>query len=180
MTATKTETTWKLDPSHTSVAFSAKHLMFTTVKGRFADVDGTVVLGGESAASATVRVIMKAASIDTRTEQRDAHLRSPDFLDADNFPLITFVSTRIDGTKSHSTLRGDLTIRGVTRPVTLDVRYEGSGTDPWGVERMGFSAFGKLDRRDFGLVWNQALETGGVLVGNDVKVEIDAQFIKAA
>ena len=179
MTAVMTETTWTLDATHTSVGFSAKHLMFTTVKGRFADVEGTVVShGGDSPADATVRVAMKAASIDTKAEQRDAHLRSPDFLDAENFPVVTFVSTRIDGSLERLKLTGDLTIRGVTRPITLDVTYEGGGMDPWGNERIGFHASGKFDRRDFGLVWNQALETGGVLVGNDIKVEIDAQLVK--
>ena len=180
MTAIKTETTWKLDPSHTSVAFSAKHLMFTTVKGRFAEVEGTVVMDGDSPANATVSARIKAASIDTRTEQRDAHLRSPDFLDADGFPLLTFVGKAIDGGRDRFRLIGDLTIRGTTRPISLDVRYEGRGTDPWGGERVGFSACGKFDRREFGLVWNQPLEGGGVLVSNDIKVEIDAQLVKAA
>lgn len=180
MTATMTETTWNLDPSHSSVAFSARHLMFTSVKGRFADVEGTVVVDGDSPSHATVRATIQATSIDTRAEQRDGHLRSGDFLDAESFPLITFVSTRIDGARDQFKLTGDLTIRGTTRSITLDVRYDGAGVDPWGNERVGFSATGTFDRREFGLVWNQALEAGGVLVSNDIRVEIDAQLVKAA
>jgi len=119
-------------------------------------------------------------SIDTRTEQRDQHLRSADFLDAENFPTVTFKSTKIEGPKDNFTMTGDLTIRGTTRPVTLDVTYEGAGKDPWGNDRMGFSATGKIDRRDFGLTWNQALETGGILVSNDIKIQIDAQVIRGS
>lgn len=175
-----TATTWKLDPSHSAVEFSVKHLMFTTVKGRFDDLEGTIVANDDSPEHASVDVTIKAASIDTRTEQRDAHLRSADFLDADKFPLITFKSTRIEGVKGAFTIVGDLGIRDITRPITLAVTYEGGGKDPWGGERIGFSASGKIDRRDFGLVWNQALEAGGVVVGNDVKIEIEAQLVKQA
>jgi polyisoprenoid-binding protein YceI len=175
-----TPSTWKIDPNHTNVEFSAKHMMFTTVKGRFAEVDGTVTLNGSSPADATVDVSMKASSIDTRTEQRDQHLRSADFLDAEKYPTVTFKSTKVEGSKEKFTLKGDLTIRGTTRPVSLDVSFEGAGKDPWGNERLGFSANGKIDRREFGLVWNQALEAGGVLVSNDVKIQIDAQLTPAA
>ena len=171
-------TSWKLDPSHTTVEFSAKHMMFTTVKGRFAEVEGTISTPNGTIDGASVVATMKAASIDTRTEQRDAHLRSADFLDAESFPDVTFKSTKLNGTKEKFTMTGDLTIRGTTRPVTLDVTYEGTGIDPWGNERMGFAASGKIDRREFGLVWNQALETGGVLVSNDIKIQIDAQVIR--
>ena len=172
-------TTWKIDASHSTVEFSAKHMMFTTVKGRLADVEGTITVKGTTPDSATVQATMKAASIDTRTEQRDQHLRSADFLDADNFPEVTFASTKIEGSKEKFRMTGDLTIRGKSLPVTLDVTYEGTGKDPWGNERMGFSASGKIDRREYGLVWNQALETGGVLVSNDIKIQIDAQVIRA-
>ena len=173
-----TVTTWTLDPSHTTIEFSAKHMMFTTVKGRFAELDGTVTVAGATPDTASVEATMKAASIDTRTEQRDQHLRSADFLDVAQFPDVSFRSTKIEGPKEQFTMTGDLTIRGITRPVTLDVTYEGAGKDPWGGNRMGFSASGKIDRREFGLVWNQALETGGILVGNDVKIHIDAQVIR--
>ena len=173
-------TTWKVDPSHTTVEFSAKHMMFTTVKGRFADVSGTVTVNGDTPDSATVEAVMKAESIDTRTEQRDQHLRSADFLDSAAYPDVTFRSTKIAGKRDAFQLTGDLTIRGTTHPITLDVAYEGAGKDPWGGERMGFSATGKIDRREYGLTWNQALEAGGILVSNDVKIQIDAQLTKSA
>jgi polyisoprenoid-binding protein YceI len=176
--AAASNTTWKLDPTHSHIEFSAKHMMITTVKGRFADFEGAVTGTPESPAGATVTVTIKTASIDTRTDQRDGHLRSADFLDAEKFPTIAFRSTKIAGTKDKFTLTGDLTIRDVTRPVTLDVTFEGQGADPWGGTRAGFNATGKIDRRDFGLTWNQALETGGVLVSNEIKLHIDAQFIR--
>lgn len=181
MTAPAATTTaaWKLDPSHTTIEFSARHMMFTTVKGRLADLDGTVQINGSTPDSAIVNATMKVASIDTRNEQRDGHLKSADFLDVENFPDITFKSTKSSGTKETFTLTGDLTIRGITRPVTLDATYEGKGIDPWGGERMGFSADGKIDRREFGLTWNKALEAGGVLVSNEIKIHIDAQLVHA-
>ena len=173
-----TPTTWKIDPTHSTIEFSAKHMMFTTVKGRFADFEGSVSGNQASPAGASVNVTINAASIDTRTEQRDGHLRSGDFLDVEKFPTITFKSTKITGSKEHFTLTGDLTIRDVTKPVSLDVTYEGQGTDPWGGTRAGFSATGKLDRREFGLTWNQALEAGGVLVSNEIKLHIDVQLVQ--
>ncbi|HZE08089.1 MAG TPA: YceI family protein [Gemmatimonadaceae bacterium] len=172
------KTAWKLDPSHTLVEFSAKHLMITTVKGRFTDVEGTIYTDEKNPEKSTVEATLNAATIDTRTEQRDQHLRSADFLHVEKFPQIKFRSTRIEGEKEHFKLTGDLTIRDVTRPVTLDVSYEGRTKDPWGGERVGFSASGKIDRRDFGLLWNQALETGGLVVGNDVKISIDVEAVK--
>jgi polyisoprenoid-binding protein YceI len=175
-----TKTTWKLDPSHTLVEFSAKHLMITTVKGRITDVEGTIVMDEKNPRNSSVEAILKAVSIDTRTEQRDQHLRSADFLNAELFPEIRFRSTRIEGDKDSFKLTGDLTIRDVTRPITLDIRFEGQQTDPWGGERIGFSGSGKIDRRDFGLTWNQALETGGVVVGNDVKINLEVEAVKAA
>ena len=177
-TATSTSV-WKLDPSHTTVEFSARHLMITTVKGRIADVEGTVTVNGKTPETAVVEATLKAASIDTRTGQRDQHLRSADFLDVENFPDMTFASTAIGGTKEQFRMTGDLTIRGTTKSVTLDVTFEGTGKDPWGGERMGFSAAGKIDRRDFGLTYNQALEAGGVLVSNEIKIHIDAQLVRA-
>jgi polyisoprenoid-binding protein YceI len=172
-------TTWNLDASHSTVEFGAKHMMFTTVKGRFADVTGTITTDGDAPATASVDVTMQAATIDTRNEMRDNHLRSADFLDTEKYPTVTFKSTKIDGAKDAFTLTGNLTIHGVTRPVTLDVSYEGAGKDPWGNDRIGFSANGKIDRRDFGLTWNQALETGGLLVSNDIRITIDAQLVRA-
>jgi polyisoprenoid-binding protein YceI len=175
-----TRTTWKLDPSHTLVEFSAKHLMITTVKGRITDVEGTIVMDEKNPGNSSVEATLKAVSIDTRTEQRDQHLRSADFLNAELFPEIRFRSSKIEGDKDSFKLTGDLTIRDVTRPITLDIRFEGQQTDPWGGERIGFSGSGKIDRRDFGLTWNQALETGGVVVGNDVKINLEVEAVKAA
>jgi len=177
--AAPTVVTWKIDPAHTTVEFSAKHLMITTVKGRFTEIEGSITVNGDSPEAASVEVTMQAASIDTRTEQRDQHLRSADFLDAEKYPTITFKSTKIAGSKEQFKLTGNLTIHGTTRPVTLDVTHEGEAKDPWGGQRIGFSATGKIDRREYGLVWNQALETGALLVSNDIKIQIDAQAIRA-
>jgi polyisoprenoid-binding protein YceI len=178
--AAGTKTEWKLDPAHTTVEFSAKHLMITTVKGRITDVVGTIYIDEKDPKNSSVEATLNAVSLDTRTDQRDQHLRSADFLDVEKFPQIKFRSTRIEGDKDSFKLTGDLTIRDVTKPITLDVEFEGNTRDPWGGERVGFSANGKIDRRDFGLTWNQALEAGGVVVGNDVKISLEAQAVKVA
>jgi polyisoprenoid-binding protein YceI len=175
---TGVKTQWKLDPTHTLVEFSAKHLMITTVKGRIVDVEGVITIDERNPANSSVEATLKGASLDTRTEQRDQHLRSADFLHVEKYPEITFRSTRIEGGRDEFKLTGDLTIRDVTRPITLDVRFEGQTKDPWGGERIGFSASGKIDRRDFGLVWNQLMETGGVAVGNEIKIAIEVEAIK--
>ena len=172
------KTTWKLDPSHTLVEFSAKHLMITTVKGRFTDVEGFIHADDKNIKDSSVEATLKAATIDTRTEQRDNHLRSADFLEVEKYPEINFRSTRIEGSKQEFKLTGDLTIRGVTRPITLDVTFEGQTKDPWGGERIGFSASGKIDRRDFGLTWNVMLEAGGMTVSNDIKNNIEVEAVK--
>jgi polyisoprenoid-binding protein YceI len=147
------------------------------VKGRFAELTGTIVAVETNIADSSVEVSLLATCLDTRSEQRDAHVRSPDFLDVERYPEVTFKSTAISGTKESFKLTGDLTIRGVTRPITLDATYEGEGKDPWGGTRASFSAHGKFDRRDFGLTWNVALETGGILVSNEVKINIEAQAV---
>jgi polyisoprenoid-binding protein YceI len=185
MTApTQTTTTWMLDPTHSLVEFSAKHMMITSVKGRFGEVAGTLEIDEVSPDRSAVEVTIGTASIDTRVEQRDQHLRSADFLDAAQFPTITFKTRRVEGAwpseGDRFRLIGDLTIRGTTREVTLDATYEGMGRDPWGGERVSFTADTKIDRRDFGLTWNQALETGGILVGNDVRIHLEVQAVKAA
>lgn len=175
-------TTWTIDPSHSLVEFTARHMMITRVKGRFSGVSGTVVTNEAEPSKSSVNVEIEAASIDTREEKRDGHLRSGDFLDVENHPHLTFRSTRIEGNPKSAgdsfTLVGDLTIRGTTREVTLDATFDGSGTDPWGGTRASFSAETKIDRREFGLTWNQALETGGVLVGNEVKISLEVQALK--
>jgi polyisoprenoid-binding protein YceI len=177
-------TTWSLDPNHTLVEFSAKHMMITTVKGRFVGVRGTLSIDETNPDRSTAVIDIDAPTIDTRADQRDQHLRSADFLDVENFPTLTFRSRRIEGAKAAEGARfrvvGDLTIRGVTREVTLDTTYEGRGRDPWGGERVSFSATTRIDRRDFGLTWNAALEAGGVLVSNEIRIDIEAQAIRGA
>jgi len=172
--------TWHLDPAHTHVEFAVRHLMISTVKGGFADVQGVVRMDGASPGAADVDVTIGVASIDTRQDERDAHLRSADFLDAARFPTITFRSRRIEGIPSQGDFRlvGDLTIRGITREVALDVWQEGRVTDPSGNERAGFRARTKIDRTDFGLTWNQALEAGGVLVGNEVRISAEVELVR--
>ena len=176
-------TTWTLDAAHSAAEFSAKHLMITTVRGRIAGLSGTIALDEASPERSTVEVELDAATIDTRSEQRDGHLRSPDFLDVERHPVITFRSRRVEGASTREGTRfrvvGDLTIRGVTREVALDATYEGRGRDPWGGERVSFSAATSIDRRDFGLTWNAALETGGVLVSNEIRIHLEAQAVRA-
>jgi Uncharacterized conserved protein len=177
-------TKWNIDAAHTLVEFAAKHMMITTVKGRFADVRGTLTIDETQPDRSTVEVTMEAKSINTHSEDRDKHLRSAEFLDVAQFPALTFKSGRTEGTSNQQgksfTVTGDLTIRGVTRAVTLQATYEGRGRDPWGGERVSFSADTKIDRREFGLTWNAALEAGGVLVSNDIKIHIDVQAVRVA
>jgi polyisoprenoid-binding protein YceI len=173
-------TTWRIDPAHSHVEFSVRHLMISTVKGAFGDVRGTVWIDDSDATPALVDITIQVASIDTRQEQRDAHLRSADFFDVARFPTITFRSRTVEGNHQESEFRlvGDLTIRDVTREIVLAVSSEGHLIDPWGAERAGFSAKGKIDRTDFGLTWNQALEAGGVLVGNDIKISVEVELLR--
>lgn len=173
--------TWQIDPAHSNVEFAVRHLMISTVKGRFGQVTGTLTTDDGDPKKFALDVDIDVTSIDTRQEQRDAHLRSPDFFDVEHHPKMTFHSTRIEGDpRGEFKLYGDLTIRGTTRPVVLDATSEGAGKDPWGNDRMGFSATGKIDRSQFGLQWNQALEAGGVMVGNDVKITLDVEFMSPA
>jgi polyisoprenoid-binding protein YceI len=172
-------TTWKIDPAHTQVEFAVKHMMITTVKGRFSDVTGEILLDEATLPNSKVNIDVNVASIDTREAQRDTHLRSADFFDVDKFPKMTFRGRAIEGPLHEFKLTGDLTIHGVTRPVTLAVTHEGRGKDPWGGERIGFAATGKIKRSDFGRTWNAALETGGFLVGDEVKISLDVEAVKA-
>lgn len=184
MTATATATnpsttTWTIDASHAEVGFAVRHLMISTVRGRFGGVEGTVVLDEANPANSRADVTIDVGSIDTRQEMRDNHLRSPDFFDAANHPAMRFVSKKVEGDVGDDfRLIGDLTIRGTTREVALDVSVTGRGMDPWGNERAGFEAKGKISRGDFGLTYNQSLETGGVVVGDEVKISIDVELIK--
>ena len=183
MTATNaaTRTTWTLDASHSTVEFVAKHMMITTVKGRFADVTGTIVADEANFTDSSVEVTMQAESLDTRTGERDAHLRSPDFLDVDRYPTITFKSTSIRGTKEKFQVTGDLTIRDVTREVTLQVEsVTPEIKDPDGQLRLGATASTRIARKDFGLTWNAVLESGGFVVGDEVDITIDVELVRKA
>src|SRR5258706_16369010 len=178
-TATTTATTWKIDPAHSHLEFAVRHLLISTVKGRFGGVEGTVRTDEGNLAAADVSVTIDAASIDTREAQRDAHLKSADFFDVEKFPTLTFHGTRVAGAPDDPfSLTGDLTIHGVTRDITLDVTPEGRGKDPWGGERAGYSATTKIKRSDFGLTWNLALETGGFVVGDEIKIRLDLELVK--
>jgi polyisoprenoid-binding protein YceI len=171
-------TEWAIDATHSNVEFSVRHLMIATVKGRFADVKGTVVTDEADPTQTEIAVTIDAASIDTRMPQRDEHLRSADFFDVATFPTLTFTSRKVERAGDELKVVGDLTIRGITRQVVLDVTSHGRQVDPWGGQRAGFEATGRIKRSDFGLTWNQALETGGVVVGDDVKLSIDVELVK--
>jgi polyisoprenoid-binding protein YceI len=174
-----TPTTWQIDPTHTSIGFAVKHLMISTVKGHFQTVRGTVRMSGEDPLGGSADVEIDVASISTGTPQRDDHLRSPDFFDAARFPVITFRSRRMErGPDGDFRLTGDLSIRDVTKEVALTVTYEGATADPWGGRRTGFSATGRIKRSDFGIVWNQLIEAGGVTVGDEIRLNLDVQLVK--
>jgi polyisoprenoid-binding protein YceI len=170
--------TYTIDPAHTSVEFAVRHMMISTVKGRFGEVVGTLEIPEQGPPQLVATI--QSGSIDTRSEQRDAHLRSPDFFDVERFPVLHFRSTSVERVSDGFTVVGDLTIRDVTRPVTLHVTEEGAGVDPWGNEKAGYTATTKFNRSDFGLSWNAALETGGVLVSDEVRVALDVQLVKQA
>ena len=172
--------TFVLDKSHTEVGFVARHLMVSKVRGRFTDYEGTIVVADDPAAS-SVEVIIQAASINTNDEGRDNHVRTNDFLSVDQFPTLTFRSTKVDlGSNGDWKVNGDMTVRGVTRPIVLDVEFEGVIQDPWGNQRLGFTASGEIDRNDFGVSFNAALETGGFVVSPKVKLEIEAEAVRQA
>ena len=170
--------TYALDKGHTTIEFVGRHLMITKVRGRFTAFGGQIVIG-ESPGDSSVAVSIETASVDSSDEKRDGHLRSPDFLDVGTFPTITFRSTGVDvGADGSAKVTGDLTIKDVTRPVTLDVEFDGAQADPWGGQRLGFSAHTDIDREDWGLTWNVALETGGVLVGRKIRLELNVEAVK--
>ena len=181
MTTNASTTVWNVDPAHAELGFSVRHLMISNVRGRFGKVEGTVDVDNGDLNQSKIDVTIDVNSIDTRQEMRDNHLRSADFFDAGNFPTMHFVSKRIVGdvTKDFQVV-GDLTIRGTTREIELNAHLEGRGKDPWGNERIGFIATTAVDRKDFGLAWNQALETGGLLVGDRVDIELEVQAVKPA
>lgn len=172
--------TWTIDADHTDVGFSVRHMMITTVKGYFPGVSGTLGLDADDPTGMKVSAVLDAASITTRNDQRDTHLRSADFFDVEQYPQITFESRSIEAAgQDRFRVTGHLTIRGVTKEVVLDVEQEGQGIDPWGQARIGFTATTKIQRGGFGLNWNQALEAGGVLVSDEVRISIEGQAIRA-
>jgi polyisoprenoid-binding protein YceI len=164
--------TWKVDPSHSRVEFSIRHMGIASIRGSFADFDAVIAGGEQPHVSGAIRV----GSVDTRDEARDGHLQSPDFFDAERYPEIAFTSTRFEDGK----VVGDLTIRGVTREVELDARVTGAGTDPWGNERLGLELEGEIDRHDFGVSWNTPIPTGGLLLGDTVTLSAGFSAVKEA
>jgi len=170
--------TYAIDQSHTTIEFVVRHLMITKVRGRFTSFTGTIAVPDGSDVPTNVAVSIDASSIDTREEKRDEHLRSEDFLAADKFPKLEFAATGSEGSGESFKLDGNLTIRGTTRPVTLECELEGRVQDPWGNDRIGFSGHTKINRKDFGLAWNQALEAGGFAVGDEVRIELNVEAIE--
>jgi polyisoprenoid-binding protein YceI len=171
---------WSFDASHSSVGFSVRHLMISKVRGHFNKWSGTFEYDPQNPSTAKLEVNIDAASIDTRDEKRDAHLRSPDFFDVENHPALTFKSTSVSGEGDELVLNGELTIHGITKAVQLKVESLGTTKDPWGGTRAGFSATTSVNRKDFGLHWNMALETGGVVVGEKVEIAIEIEAVQAA
>lgn len=173
------KSTWKIDASHSLVEFSVKHLMIATVKGRFGTIEGEVQLDPADIATAEFNVTVDMTSIDTRDTQRDVHLKSADFFDVEKYPTMAFRSKRMTAKGDDEfTLVGDLTIHGTTKETAFALTFEGQAKDPWGGERVGFSATTAISRKEFGLEWNAALETGGVMVGDKVKIEVHLEGVR--
>jgi len=168
--------TWTIDPQHTEATFIARHLMVTKVRGVLTGVTGALLVA-EDPTQSSVTASIPVATLTTGADDRDTHVKSADFLDAEHFPTIDFASTAVEGSDEKWRVTGDLTIRGVTKSVTLDVEYNGVSPDPWGGQRAGFTLSTEIDREDWGLTWNVALETGGVLVSKNIKLEIEAQAV---
>ncbi|MGO1383758.1 MAG: YceI family protein [Arachnia sp.] len=173
--------TWTIDPAHSQIGFTARHAMVTKVRGAFNEFEGTVIVDAEDLSKSVATVTIQATSIDTRNEQRDGHLRSNDFLAMDEYPEITFVSTGVARTGDTSlALTGDLTIKGTTNPITIPFDFEGTATDPFGYLRAGFEGSVVINRKDYGVTWNAALEAGGVLVSDKITLEFEVSAIKDA
>jgi polyisoprenoid-binding protein YceI len=176
-----TTNNWNIDTVHSGINFSVRHMVVSKVRGRFTKFSGTLTLDDGDLSRSRVEVAIDAASIDTGTPQRDGHLRSPDFLDAERFPELRFNSARVEKVaEDRYRVTGGLTIRDVTREVVLDVEYGGRAKDPWGNERVGFIAKTSFDRKEFGLGWNQVLEAGGVLVGDRIDIDLEVQGVRVA
>jgi len=177
-TATTTTTKWAIDPSHSEIQFKVKHLMISTVTGSFKEFGAEAELEGEDLTNARVSFWANTASVFTNDEKRDAHLRSADFFDSEKFEKLSFKSTAIEGSGNDWKVTGDLTIKDVTKPVTLNVEWSGVAKDPWGNTKAGLNLRGKIDRKEFGLNWNAALEAGGVLVSDEVRILAEVQLAK--
>jgi polyisoprenoid-binding protein YceI len=171
---------WNIDKSHSEVGFAVRHMMISTVRGKFTRYDADIQVDPANLEAAKVMARIEAASIDTSEEKRDGHLRSPDFLDAEKYPTLTFTSTKIKRSGDDLEVTGNLKIKDQEHPVTLKGEVTGPSKDPWGNQRLGFSLSCELDREQWGLTWNQALETGGVLVAKKVKILVEAQLIQSA
>ena len=170
---------WKIDPTHSQITFTVRHMMIANVRGRFENFTGTVDFNESDPTRSTVNVQIETASINTREPQRDGHLKSPDFFNAAEFPYVTFKSKRVEKIdEAHGRIVGDLFIRGLAREVALEAEYNGQAKSPYGQVSAGFTATTKLNRKDWGLNWNVALETGGWLVGDDIKIDIELEIVK--
>lgn len=181
MNTTQNRSKWVIDPAHSEILFKVKHLMITNVKGEFRNFNAEIESAGNDFSSAKVQVNIDATSVFTNNNDRDAHLRSADFFDAENHKELTFTGTSFTKVDDETyKLSGMLTIRGIRKEITLDVEFGGINKDPWGNEKAGFSLSGKINRKDWGLNWNAALETGGVLVSDEVKINAEVQFVKQA
>lgn len=170
--------TWVIDPSHTTIGFSARHAMVAKVRGHFGSYSGSFTIDGDNLSASTAELTIQAASINTNSPDRDAHLVSPDFLDVEAFPTLTFTSTTVSSQGDDIIVTGDLTIHGVTKSVDVKYEFVGVSTDPYGNNKIGFEGSAKISRKEFGLVWNAALETGGVLVGDDIHLTLDVEANK--
>ncbi len=178
---TTEKTKWGLDSTHSEISFKVKHLMISNVKGVFKEFSADVYTSGDQFMTSGIDLQINPSSIDTGVADRDAHLKSADFFDVENFPAIRFTGSSVEKVDDENfILHGDLTIKGVTQPVKLDVEFGGVMKDPWGNQKVGFSVNGKINRKDFGLTWNAALETGGVLVSDDVKISAEVQLVRQA
>ena len=172
--------TWVIDPTHTNISFSARHAMVAKVRGSFGEYSGSFTIDGDNLAASTAELTVQAASIDTKNDDRDGHLKSADFLDVENFATLTFVSTAVASKGDDFIVTGDLTVHGVTKSVDVEYELVGISQDPWGNTRIGFEGEAKISRKEFGLIWNAALETGGVLVGDEIKISLDVEATKQA
>ncbi len=176
LTETPVAGIWDIDPSHTTVEFIGRHLVFTKVRGRFTDVAGHVTISEDPTAS-SVEVTLNSSSVNTGHDDRDGHLKSADFFDVENHPVITFKSTKVEWNGNEGTVTGDLTVKGVSKPITLHTEFSGVVTDPWGGTRAVFSAKGEVNREDWGLTWNMPLDKGGVLVSKNIDFEIETEIV---